>query len=205
MTTRYLKQAYELQDSDATKTFYRDWAASYDDEVTGEGYITPARCAEALARHANDPSQPVLDLGCGTGLSGVALREAGFRVVDGADFSEEMIEIARSRNVYRRTFRHDLSQPIPLPPGSVSNAVAVGVMSPSHAPPEAIDNAMEALAAGGVLVFSLNDHAQSEPAFEGRVHAWVDSCSADLLCRENGPHLPGIGMEAIVYALRKRA
>ena len=74
MPRRFLDSAYDLGDADATKRFYRKWAATYDDEVAGEGYITPNRCAEALAQFAGDPDQPVLDLGCGTGLSGVALK-----------------------------------------------------------------------------------------------------------------------------------
>ena len=202
---RFLDSVYDLGDHTATKEFYHEWADTYDDDVSGEGYIPPQRCSEVLARFANDTGQPVLDLGCGTGLCGIALRSAGFRVVDGTDFSNEMIEIARSRNIYRRTFCHDLAEPLPFPAGTVSNTVAAGVISPAHAPPEAIDHAIEALAPGGVLVFSLNDHARKAPAFEGRVHAWVDCGAAVLEHRENGPHLPGIGLEAMVYALRKRA
>lgn len=204
MPRRFLDSAYDLGDTDATKQFYRKWADTYDDEVAGEGYITPNRCAEALAQFASDPDQPILDLGCGTGLSGVALRAAGFRVVDGTDFSDEMLRIARQRNIYRRTFSHNLADPLPLPVASVSNAVAAGVISPAHAPPAAIDHVIEVLVPGGVFVFSLNDHARKAPAFEGRVHSWVDSGVADLLLRENGPHLPGIQMKAMVYALRKR-
>ncbi len=205
MQKRFLDNVYGLEKRGATKNFYRDWAATYDDEVVGEGYITPQRCAESLFRLSADTTQPVLDLGCGTGLGGVALRNAGFRVIDGTDFSEDMLEIARARNIYRRTFGHDLSEPLPLPPGGISNAMAAGVIGPGHAPPEAIDHAINALAPGGVLVFSLNDHARKKPAFEGRVHAWVDCGAAELAHREIGPHLPGIGLEAMVYALRKRA
>ena len=203
MTTRqFLERAQDLAGGKATRSFYRQWAASYDGELAANGYATPERSAAVLAAHAADPAQPVLDLGCGTGLAGVALREAGFRIIDGADFSAAMLARARARNLYRRTFQHDLADP--LPAASLCNAVAVGVLGPGHAPAAAIDHVTTALMPGGVFVFSLNDHARKDPAFEGRIHGWVDCGTVDLVHREEGPHLPGCGIRAVIYALCRR-
>ena len=44
-------------------------------------------CAEALVRYCEGGQRPVLDFGCGTGLSGQALRAVGFEVIDGVDWS----------------------------------------------------------------------------------------------------------------------
>jgi len=63
---------------------YDDWAERYDADVGGAGYVTPRRVAVALAGTVADTSTPVLDYGCGTGLSGVALSGAGFTRIDGA-------------------------------------------------------------------------------------------------------------------------
>ena len=200
----FLTSVYALKDLEATRSLYRDWAETYDDEVRSQGYITPARCARILAEHVPDLSLPVLDLGCGTGVAGLALIEAGFSVIDGADFSEEMLELARERRIYRRTFLHDMSHPLQIESGWISHAVAVGVFNRGHAPPEAIDHALAALPTGGLLVFSLNDRAMEDPSYEGRVHAQIDGGGADLLVRDYGEHLPGAELGAMVYALRKR-
>lgn len=202
---RFLDTVYDLADRNATQAFYRDWAESYDEEVTEQGYITPERCATALRNHAPDRKAPILDLGCGTGVSGVALRAAGFQTIDGADFSEDMLARARDRNIYRRVMHLDCSEPLPLPPESVAHAVAVGVIATGHAPPAAIDHIFAILPVGGLFVFSLNDHTLAVPAYEGRVHAHLDCGAVELLEREYGPHLPGIELGALVYALRKRA
>jgi len=53
-----------------TLDVYADWAESYDADVTERGYVTPARIAEALMPLLADDDRPVLDYGCGTGLSG---------------------------------------------------------------------------------------------------------------------------------------
>ena len=131
---RFLDGAYDLPDRRATAAFYADWAASYDAEIADNGYATPARCAAALAAHAERLADPVLDVGCGTGLSGLALAAAGFRTVDGTDLSAEMLARAAARSesgpqprpagrgVYRRLFRGDLADPLPFGPGVYANA-----------------------------------------------------------------------------------
>jgi predicted TPR repeat methyltransferase len=200
---RFLDHAYDLPDRQATVAFYGEWAASYDAEITDNGYATPARCAAALAAHAADPGAPVLDIGCGTGLSGLALAAAGFGTVDGTDLAAEMLARAEARGVYRRLVRGDLADPLPVAAGVYANAAAVGVVSPGHAPPETLDAVLAILPPGGCLVLSLNDHALAEPAFPARIERLVAESAADLVFREHGPHLPGIGLEATVFVLRK--
>ena len=200
---KFLENAYGLESHEATRSFYDDWAATYDAEIADNGYVTPRRCAEALAAQGADPAAPVLDLGCGTGLSGLALRAAGFAVVDGAEPSAEMRARAEQTGAYRAVHAIEPESPLPFEPGTYAHIVAAGVISPGHAPPETMDKALAVLPAGGCLVFSLNDHALAEPEFPGRAESLVADGRAKLISREHGPHLPGIGLEATVYVLKK--
>ena len=200
----FLERAYDLEDAEATKALYKDWAASYEAEVRANGYATPARCAEALAGLVADKAAPLLDLGCGTGLSGEALRAAGFATIDGTDFSAEMLAHARDKpGLYRRLVRGDLSTPLPAKPGDYAHIAAVGVFSPGHGPPEMIDRVMAVLPPGGCFVFSLNDHALADPDYEGRLRAVVEAGTAELAFRDYGDHLPKQNLKAAVYVLRK--
>lgn len=201
---KFLTSAYDLNSVDEARRHYDDWAASYDAELAENRYATPARCAAALARFAPDLAAPVLDIGCGTGLSGVALSEAGFSAIDGTDLSAEMLERAKHRGVYRRLFAGDLTRPLPVEPGAYAAMAAVGVVNPGHAPPETVDAVLSLLPASGVFVFSLNDHALAEPGFAAKVDAVVARGTAECVFREHGPHLPGIGLEATVFVLRRR-
>lgn len=200
---QFLDGAYDLPDRRATAALYGDWAASYDDEITENGYAAPARCAAALAERATDRDAPVLDVGCGTGLSGLALRAAGFTIIDGTDLSAEMLARADQRGVYRRLFRGDLAEQLPASPGIYANAAAVGVISPGHAPPETIAAVLELLPSGGCVVLSLNDHALVDPTFSGKIDQLVAEGAADLVFRAHGAHLPGIALEATVCVLRR--
>ncbi len=200
---RFLQRVYDMTAPGATRAFYADWAESYDREIGESGYAAPARCAAALAAAATDLTAPMIDIGCGTGLSGAAFRDAGFTAIDGTDVSEAMLAQARARNVYR-ALRLDEVMAEPFAPGTYAHAAAVGVLGPGHAPPGLIDAVLRALGPGGCFVFSLNDRTLGDPAFEGRVREWTDCGSVSVLGRETGPHLPGIGMNSVVYVLQKR-
>ena len=61
------------------------------------GYATPPRVAMALRLAGANVEKGVLDYGCGTGLSGMALAAVGFQVIDGTDISPEMLSQAEGR------------------------------------------------------------------------------------------------------------
>jgi len=199
-----LKQVYSIEGPDQAHAFYNQWSESYDNEVSENGYITPKRCADALARFAADPKQPIMDLACGTGLSGVALHAAGFEIIDGFDLSEGMLEKARQRGIYRNLALADLSKPLEMTPGTYHNAAAIGCVSPEYMPPTVLDEILSKLPSGGCLTFSINDHAAKDGSISGRIMELVDCGMAELMFSEYGDHLPEISLNATVYVLRKR-
>ena len=91
------------------RAYYKDWAKTYDD-VASHGYGLPSMMVHtveaALTALAGDDgridrSMRVLDAGCGTGLIGSALCDAGFDDIHGVDLSHEMAEQAARRSALR--------------------------------------------------------------------------------------------------------
>ena len=196
----FLDKVYDARDGETTRDLYDAWAASYEAEVGENGYATPGRCARALASVVADTSVPILDFGCGTGLSGLALKLAGFELIDGVDLSSEMLAVAKSKDAYRT-----LSQIAPdaeIPPGYALIA-AIGVIGAGAAPLSVFHALMHSLPSGGHLVFSFNDHALEDPANEAAVAEWTDTGAAHLRVKEYGPHLPGIDLKSNVYVIEK--
>jgi predicted TPR repeat methyltransferase len=108
---------------------YDQWARSYDDDLTSWSYRAPEVVAETVVtRHPTAGS--VLDVGCGTGLVGRALRGRGFegRVL-GLDISPASLEIARQGGAYDSLERADLQAPLALDDDAVDAVVCVGVMT----------------------------------------------------------------------------
>ncbi len=199
--TRFLDKAYSARDAASTRRLYDDWAASYEAEVGENGYATPARCAAALKAQVDDLTAPILDFGCGTGLSGLALKLAGFSTIDGVDLSPEMLDGARSKQVYRNLDQIDADAA--LPRTSYTAIAAIGVIGAGAAPISVLHTLMRALPKGGKLVFSFNDHALQDPLNESGIAEWTDCGAAHLLFREHGAHLPGINLNSTVYVLEK--
>src|SRR5215831_9775335 len=66
------------------------------------GYTGPERLDEGMKTVLGDKrGLKVLDLGCGSGLSGTVLRGRATELT-GIDLSPEMVELARKRNLYDR-------------------------------------------------------------------------------------------------------
>lgn len=79
---------------------------------------------------------PLLDAGCGTGLVGGELVQRGFSALDGVDLSHGMLNIARSKGIYRQLEIADITRPLPFDPGSYGAVVCVGTFTAGHVGPE---------------------------------------------------------------------
>ncbi|MEM7292849.1 MAG: methyltransferase domain-containing protein [Pseudomonadota bacterium] len=201
----FLNEAFHGKDSDEAQAFYDDWADTYEQTHTEMGYLAPKRCARALQQFVEDTSAPVLDIGCGTGLSGIALHDARFSHIVGTDLSSGMLEKAQQhKGVYSRLFQADLSKGVPREAGAFSHALAAGVYSPGHAPASGIELIVNHLQAQGCFSFSLNDHSLQDGRYEAAVVDLVKRDVVEEVFREHAINVPGTGLFATVIVLRKR-
>ena len=83
---------------------YGEWVATYEQTVEDAMDIELLESLEQV-RWAGE----VADLGCGTGRTGIWLREQGVEAVDGVDLTPEMLEVARQRGVHRRLVEADVA------------------------------------------------------------------------------------------------
>ena len=200
MQDQFLDKVYHARTSEETKTIYDAWAQSYEAEVADNGYVTPGRCASALAEFVEDKNTPVLDFVCGTGLSGLALRAAGFTTLDGVDLSDGMLEVARSKGAYRSLTTIGADDPVP---SGYRVITAIGVIGAGAAPLPVLDKILAQLPTGGKCVFSFNDHTLEDPAYAQKIDTLKkEGVVIELFC-EHGPHLPGRDMGSNVYVLEK--
>ena len=202
MGDKDLSKIWQAKSVDETIELYAGWADSYDEDVKAWGYATPGRIAEALAATLPDKATPILDFGCGTGVSGRALLERGFTVVDGTDVSAEMIAQAEGQGLYRKLWQ---SEPgvLDVKPGDYAAIAAMGVISSGAAPPDTLAVVLNALGKGGLLALSYNDPTLADRLYLDALEAATDGGLARIVFEEYGPHLPQKDMNSRIYILEK--
>ena len=197
----FFTDIYTTTDSESISAHYAEWADRYNAAVGEAGYAQPGRAADALVRLNPDRSISVLDVGCGTGLSGLALRAAGYEVIEGCDFSAEMLKRAEETDVYGRLFHADLNQPpIAVEDDAYGAAVVVGVLATGHVQASAVDEIARMVASGGSLVIAVNDHFYQEGLLQN--HLASSTNIVEEVFTERGDHLPGLGLDGWVVGLR---
>jgi SAM-dependent methyltransferase len=85
---------------------YGEWVDTYERTVQD---AMDVELLEALERVAWPDVRQAVDLGCGTGRTGAWLRSRGVHEIDGVDLTPEMLEVARSKGVYRRLVEGDVT------------------------------------------------------------------------------------------------
>lgn len=192
---------YKDRPVEETISVYDKWAATYDADLSARGYHTPKRIAEALSRFVG-PDTTVLDFGCGTGVSGLALRAQGFVHLHGTDVTQAMLDQAAAKEVYEKLWLSDVMTP-PAAPGAYQCVVAVGVISLAAAPPETLHVVLDMLATGGICAISFNDPSIAAGTYDAVLAAAVAAGQAEILLREHGPHIDEMNMGCDVIVLRR--
>ncbi|MGF7160954.1 SAM-dependent methyltransferase [Rhodoligotrophos appendicifer] len=167
-----LRRSYSMKSSEDALAVYRDWAATYDDHLEGDlRYLSPEGVAALAAEWISDRDAPVLDIGCGTGLTGQATSAHGFRTIDGIDISPEMIAVALSKGIYRQIYQGDLTKPISLPDASYAGAVSSGTFTHGHVGAVAFDEIFRVLRKGAIFACTIHRHIFEELGFKDKIKA----------------------------------
>ena len=135
--------AYALETPADSVRLYGDWADTYDNDFVAQtGYVLHRQVANAFMQAQPAMHGPVLDVGCGTGVLGVALRRSGIAVVDGIDISEPMLARAGDKKsatgepVYRELFAADLTGKLDIASDAYAGVVSSGTFTLGHVGPE---------------------------------------------------------------------
>ncbi|KAK7447322.1 hypothetical protein BaRGS_00040207 [Batillaria attramentaria] len=142
-------------DSEEVTHLYNEWSKRYDENLPPEVYGCPYAMQTAMKEcfPTNRDAVTVLDVGCGTGLTGQVLREAGFKTVDGLDPARDMLREAEAKGIYRRLMNlYFTGDPTDLPADSYDAIVLVGVMHHGSIRCDAFEEMVRLVKPGGYIV-----------------------------------------------------
>lgn len=167
-----LDRVYALSSPKECETVYDEWADQYEYDTTqAMGYAAPEHAATRLAELLLPaaPHAEVLDAGCGTGLVGAALAQAGLDTVDGLDLSTAMLEQARGKGVYRHLGRADLTGRLDVSDSAYDAVICVGTLTEGHVGPEALDELVRVARPGAPVVATILDRIWEAQGYRDKV------------------------------------
>ncbi len=163
--------ATDAQSGQEVAEIYDNWAEDYERRILSYGYSTPAVTAWFFGRYVRPEDGTVLDAGAGTGLMGQVLAPLGYRDLIGVDISENMLELARKKGVYRELRPMELGGRLDLPTDAFAAVVSTGVFAAGHAPPESFDELIRATKPGGYVIFSVRTDVYIDGGFKEKQEA----------------------------------
>ncbi|MGY6710406.1 MAG: class I SAM-dependent DNA methyltransferase [Rhizobiaceae bacterium] len=186
---RALDRVYAATNPDELSAGYADWAAAYDRETIELGYCLPFAITAWVARHVQRGVGPLLDAGCGTGLSGPLLFSLGYDDLAGLDLSPEMLDIAASRGCYADLRQGELGQVLPWPDDHFAGFLSTGVFTLGHAPVSSFDELVRITRPGGHAIFTVRDKLLEGDEFRAKFDA-LEKAGRWRLVEESRPFRP---------------
>ena len=183
--------------AEGAKRLYDEWAATYDEALLSWDYPAPSRVAETLAALGAGSASRILDVGCGTGLSGLALRSRGLGnaaspcTVTGVDISQASLAVAEAKGCYAATRVVNLDEPLPFPEASFDFCACAGVLSYIENFSTFWTSLRDVLRPGGIAVCTHREVLWDEDDRSCRSAAdELDGWRLEL-CGEPEPYMPG--------------
>ncbi len=149
-----IQQISEILRQHAQDT-YSDLAGTYDQTLLDTFHYQSHRAvAQALKILKPAPHAPWLDLGCGTGLVGTALKEAGLPLaLTGMDLSAVMITQAPA-DIYEKRVLANAALSFPFNPQTFDGVVCAGLMEHMVSPAHVAGETARVLKPGGFFLLT---------------------------------------------------
>jgi|TARA_B100000809_G_scaffold210969_1_gene214469 predicted TPR repeat methyltransferase len=163
----HLDEAYNLRTDNEAEEFYNNWATDYDDHLIKDlNYNAFEHVAKDLASVLPRRDARILDVGTGTGLTGQALANLGFKNIDGWDISEKMLKEAMIKKVYRNLLTINLNESKYPVMSRYDAAVSSGTFTKGHVKHDALPYIIEILKPGGYFACTINIGIWEELGFK---------------------------------------
>ena len=163
-----LQNAYDLKSPDDNIKLYSVWAETYDISFIDDmQYELHFAVAEEFV--LNGGKGLILDVGAGTGAVAEALLQKAKFCIEATDISKEMLKVADSKNIYKRSFFSDLTKEIPVTNSSYDGVVSSGTFTHGHVGPSSISELVRITKPGGLITISINEKHWVSLNFESEV------------------------------------
>mmetsp|Transcript_11529 Transcript_11529/g.13049 ORF Transcript_11529/g.13049 Transcript_11529/m.13049 type:complete len:225 (+) Transcript_11529:3-677(+) len=170
------------------KEQYDHLSSNYEDVYLQVGYPDPDKCAEIVEFLEVAKDAEIFDMGCGTGLVGLRLKEKEYTTVIGVDASAKMLDQAREKDSYSELKELFLGAPETFPEefhGRFEALTAAGILAEGHLGNEVFDEMILALKQGGYAIFTTREEYLTKYKYQEKIDALVEEGKWEFVKQED--------------------
>ena len=173
---------YKLKAGKEVEDYYDEWTVEnkYDKDMVDWKYSGPQETVNLFKKYNFKKEIKILDAGCGTGLVGVELKKSGYLNLDGADFSQKMLDLV-PKNIYENLFKIDLNQKINIADDTYEGITCVGTFTFGHVNPPALDEMIRICKNRSSICFTINIGIYEEYGFDKKIKELEDNNSWKII------------------------
>jgi len=180
------------QESGEVTEYYNKWAKNYEDSVRSWNYKSPEQAVELLKKYSQVEGT-ICDAGCGSGLTGEALKEGGFESFIGFDLTPDFAEVAKGKKIYDDVHLVNMHErPFRYKDNEFAGLICIGVLTYVENVPDVVREFARITKPGGMVIFSHRTDMIDDPDFQNRLQAIEkDGVWKEEYVSEPIPYLPG--------------
>ena len=183
--TEFFEELDHFRSQNNVVGFYDKHAGSYDSVLGSASYQDIVEEASLLlerkiVEEVQTPKEivEILDIGCGSGLSGNGLRSIGFNLVDGVDASQKMLDTARPKKIYRNLIQGKLTsdEHFQIKDNLYDAVFCIGTITKNHIDLKyALPEFYRILKPAGVAVYSISNTLNHVEALKEHLSYFEDN------------------------------
>ncbi len=159
----WLSSICDSQSTEELKNKYDNWANNYDTDVQKDWSFMPSAIAKTLSQLLPDKQCSILDAGAGTGLVGEALAKEGYTNLTAVDLSEQMLAIAKEKQVYQSLHQGNLEDSDIFSNSEKFDVIiTAGVFAYAHAGEKVLNNLFSVLKEEGIFLLTIREDYRQE-------------------------------------------
>ncbi|PNS19045.1 hypothetical protein CAC42_1781 [Sphaceloma murrayae] len=200
-------RVYRLQTPEECQALYDDWATSYNNDLLdkSQDYVAPTLAVQSLLAAQGNIHGAILDAGCGTGLVGIALRQAGAEHIDGLDFSAGMLDVARKTGVYESLETGDLMKPLRMQDSVYDAVTCVGTLTKAHVGPvPALREFVRVAKKGGLVVVTVLELIWESGGYKAEVERLQTDGNVEIVGIDSMDYRKAKELKGKMVVMRKR-